>query len=189
MLSAWSPDGQRLAFSSARNGGRTDIWVVNRDGSGLRNLTPNTPNWDDSAPTWSPDGTQIAFTSDRSGTNQIYTMAADGTGVRRIISHQHSDRPTWSPLNYVAFTLGSGPGHDIAVYDFLKDEVRVLTDGLGSNGSASVAPNGRHIAFTTTRWGREQVAVIDYPTGRNIRRITDAGTNTYPSWSPTPQNR
>ncbi len=187
MLAAWSPDGQRLAFSSARDGGRTDVWVVNRDGSGLRNLTPNTPNWDDSAPTWSPDGTQVAFTSDRSGTNQIYTMAADGTGVRRIISQQHSDRPTWSPLNYIAFTLGSGPGHDIAVYDTLKNEVRVLTDGLGSNGSASVAPNGRHIAFTTTRWGREQVAVIDYPTGRNIRRITSAGSNTYPSWSPMPK--
>jgi TolB protein len=186
MLADWSPDGRRLAFASARNGGRTDIWIVDRDGSNARNLTPNTPNWDDSAPTWSPDGSQLAFTSDRSGTNQIYTMAADGTGVRRIISQQHSDRPTWSPLNYIAFTLGSGPGHDIAVFDTLKNEVRVLTDGLGSNGSASVAPNGRHIAFTTTRWGREQVAIIDYPTGRNIRRVTDAGTNTYPSWSPMP---
>jgi len=186
MLGAWSPDAQRIAFASNQGSERTDIWVVNRDGTGLRNLTPNTPNWMDNRPTWSPDGTKIAFTSDRSGTNQIYMMAADGTGVQRIISQQHSDAPTWSPLNYIAFTLGSGPGHDIAVFDLLKGEVRVLTDGAGSNGSPSVAPNGRHIAFTTTRWGREQIAIIDYPTGRNYRRITQAGTNTYPSWSPVP---
>jgi TolB protein len=187
MLAAWSPDGQRIAYSSNDGGGRSDIWVVNRDGSGKRNLTPNTPRWDDNAPTWSPDGTKIAFTSDRSGTNQIYMMSADGTGVDRIISQAHSDAPTWSPLDYIAFTIGGGPGHDIAAYDVLRKEVRVLTDGLGSNGSPSVAPNGRHIAFTTTRWGREQIATIDYPTGRNIRRVTDAGTNTYPNWSPTPK--
>jgi len=186
-LGAWSPDGQWLVYASSVNGGRHDVWVVRHDGSARRNLTPNTPNWDDTSPTWSPDGAKIAFTSSRSGTPQIYMMAADGTGVQRIISNQHSDAPTWSPLNYIAFALGGGPGHDIAIYDTLRNEVRVLTDGFGSNESPSVAPNGRHIAFTTTRWGREQIAIVDYPTGRNVRRITEAGANSFPDWSRRPR--
>jgi TolB protein len=187
MLATWSPDGTMLAFASTRSGS-LDIWVVNRDGSNRRNLTPNTPRSMENAPTFSPNGTQIAFTSDRTGTNQVYVIDADGlTPAKRLISTQHSDRPTWSRLNYIAFTLGGAGAQDIAIYNLETAQVSVLTDGLGANGSPSVAPNGRHIAFVTTRWGREQIAIIDYPTGRDIRQITRAGTNTYPGWSPLPR--
>jgi TolB protein len=62
---------------------------------------------------------------------------------------------------------------------------RVITDGTGRNSQPAVAPNGRHIAFVTARWGRDQIAVVDYD-GKNVRRLTEAGNNTYPSWSPLP---
>jgi TolB protein len=186
-LPAVSPDGTRIAFASGR-AGRYDVYVVNRDGSNMRNLTPNTPNSDEGAPTWSPTGTQIAFTSDRTGNPQIWVVSTEGLGrPERLTADTHADAPTWSSLNYIAYTLGGGPGHDIAVIDLSKREVRVLTDGLGSNKQPTVAPNARHIAFVTTRWGREQIAIIDYPTGgKTIRRVTDAGNNTYPDWSPVP---
>ena len=64
----------------------------------------------------------------------------------------------------------------------------VITDGLGSNRQPSVAPNGRHIVFVTTRWGKEQLASIDMD-GKNIRQLTQVGNNTYPSWSPSPGGR
>jgi len=181
---SFSPDGTRIAFMSNRTGDM-DIWVVNVDGTGLRNLS-NYPRAADGAPTWSPDGNFIAFTSDRAtgGTPQLYVMNANGSGQERLTSVR-VDRPTWSPLNFIAFTTGPQTGHDIGLLD-MSDRARgvtILTDGIGSNEQPSVAPNGRHIVFTTTRWGRIQAATMDR-TGQNVRRLTTAGVNTFPSWQP-----
>jgi TolB protein len=184
-LPAWSPDGMRLAFASNRSG-NWDIWVVNRDGSGLRNVTHDPAT--DNAPVWSPNGAEIAFTSDRTGSNQIYVISSDGVGLDRLTSECPCDRPTWSPapFNDVAYTYGQGPGHDINIIDVATKRVLTLTDGKGDNESPSFAPNGRHIAFTTTRYGKTQIAIVDRK-GTIQRRVTDVGTNTYPSWSRSPQ--
>ena len=63
-LPAWSPDGQSLAFVSARHDERdydtlSDIWVVPAAGGEPRRLTDTTGGC--SAPSWSPDGQQIAY--------------------------------------------------------------------------------------------------------------------------------
>jgi TolB protein len=179
-MAAWSPDGSRIAFTSNRDG-NMDVYVVNRDGTGLRNLTPGRPEAD-FAPTWSPDGGQIAFISDRAGTNQLYVMNATGSGQNRL-SGEKADRPTWSSLRFIAFTVGSGPGHDIAIWDFNNPGVKILTDGVGSNEGPAVSPNGRHLAFFTTRWGKQHIAVMDRD-GKNIRQITEVGNNTFPNWQP-----
>lgn len=50
---AWSPDGTKIAFTSDRDGGDTDIWVMNADGSNLTNLTPRS-NASDESPSWQP---------------------------------------------------------------------------------------------------------------------------------------
>ena len=79
---AWSPDGGRIVFVSNTTGS-DDIWIVNADGSGLRNLTIGLQSWD-KRPSWSPDGTRIVFWSDRSGLMQLHVMDADGQNVRNI---------------------------------------------------------------------------------------------------------
>jgi TolB protein len=184
-MGAYSPDGSQIAFVSNRSGDH-EIWVVNSDGTGTaRNLT-NYPRAAEGAPSWSPDGSFIAFTSDRAtgGQPQLYVMNANGTGQRRL-SDQRIDRPTWSRLNFIAFTVGPEYAQNIGLLDMNNSGagVTVLTDSRGTNESPAISPNGRHIAFVTSRWGRQQIAVVDRD-GRNIRQITRTGTNRFPNWQP-----
>jgi TolB protein len=180
-LPAWSPDGTRIAFTSNRDG-NPELYVMNRDGSNLRRITTHPAI--DTTPTWSPTGAQIAFTSDRTGTPQIYVMGADGLNVRRISTDSFCDRPTWSPapFNELAFVCRTGPGFDIKIYDFASAETRQITFGEGSNESPSYSPNGRHLAFTSTRAGKTQVFTIGRD-GKGVRQITKTGNNYTPDWS------
>ncbi|MEP6917282.1 MAG: hypothetical protein ABJC89_16645 [Acidobacteriota bacterium] len=181
-LPAWSPDGTKLAFMSSRDNGNPEIYVVNRDGTGLRRLTTHPEN--DASPTWSPTGNQIAFTSNRSGTPQIWIMNADGSEPRQLTHETNCDRPTWSPapFNEIAYASRTGAGYDIKIFDFATRSTKTVTDGIGSNESPAFSPNGRHVAFTSTRAGKAQVFVIDRD-GKNLRQITKAGMNRYPNWS------
>ena len=61
-------------------------------------------------------------------------------------------------------------------------EVRQLTFGEGTNESPSWAPNGRHLAFTSTRSGKVQVFTIDRA-GKNLKQVTNTGNNEKPDWS------
>jgi TolB protein len=180
-LPAWSPDGSKLAFTSNRDG-NSEIYVVNRDGSGMRRLT-NHPAID-VTPTWSPTGNQIAFTSDRTGSPQIWVMNADGSELGKITNESWCDRPTWSvqPNNEIAYAAKTGAGFDIRIFEFATRTTRTITDGIGSNESPAFSPNGRHVAFTSTRAGKAQIFVIDRD-GKNLHQVTRTGMNRYPNWS------
>jgi TolB protein len=181
-LPMFSPDGTRIAFTSSRDG-NPELYIMNRDGSGVRRLT-NHPAID-TTPTWSPTGTQIAFTSDRAGQPQIYIVGADGLNLRRLTtSESYADRPTWSPppFNEIAFAARTGPGYDIKIYDLATGATRQLTFGEGTNESPAYAPNGRHLAFSSTRAGRVQIFTVGRD-GRGLKQVTREGNNFTPSWS------
>ena len=181
-LPAFSPDGRQIVFNSNRDG-NVELYVMNIDGSGLRRLTTH-PSIDTS-PTWSPLGHQLAFTSDRSGSPQVYVVDVDGTGLRRITFESYCDRPTWSPAPYneIAYASRTGPGFDIKIVDLATNEVRQVTFGLGTNESPNYAPNGRHLAFSSTRGGGNKQIWLIGRDGRGLTRITSTGNNEMPSWS------
>ena len=181
VLPVFSPDGTRICFSSTRDG-NNELYVMNRDGSNVRRLT-NHPAAD-ITPTWSPTGNQIAFTSDRSGTPQIWIVDADGLNVRRLTYETYADRATWSPapFNEIAFSFRSGPGIDIKIMDLATRQSRQLTFGEGSNESPAYAPNGRHVAFASSRAGKYQIFTIGRD-GRGLAQVTRVGANTTPDWS------
>jgi TolB protein len=180
----FSPDGSKIAFVTNRDG-NTEIYVMNRDGSNVRRLT-NHPAYE-STPTWSPNGQQIAFTSDRSGKAQVYIMnAADGSNVRRLtVSESEADRATWSPapFNEIAYSgRTSSNGFDIKIHELASGTVRQITFGEGSNESPAYSPNGKHLAFASTRAGGNQVFTIGRD-GRGLKQITRSGNNQTPAWS------
>jgi TolB protein len=180
-LPAWSPDGTRIAFMSTRDG-NSELYVANRDGSNVRRLTNNPAI--DVSPTWSPTGTQIAFISDRTGTPQIWVMNADGLNQRQITHESYADRPTWSPAPYneIAYAARTGPGNDIKIMELATGQVRQLTFGEGTNESPSFAPNGRHLAFSSSRSGKTQIFTIARD-GKDLRQLTKTGNNYQPDWS------
>lgn len=91
----WSPDGNQIAFMR-RNGEQADIYIMNADGSDVRNLTLHQSNNVDFD--WSPDGSKIVFLSDRDGLLEIYIMDTNGIGVQRLTQSQwNNSRPQWSP--------------------------------------------------------------------------------------------
>jgi TolB protein len=106
--SQWSPDGTRLAFTRVKNGssgaaGRSAIYVVNVDGTGLRRLTPY--KLVATSPDWSPDGTKLLFNSHDNFAphkgSSVYWVSPTGGKLHRLTHDDGINKvsfgPAWSP--------------------------------------------------------------------------------------------
>jgi Tol biopolymer transport system component len=95
---AFSPDGRRIAFASARNGYALEIWVAASDGSDVRQLTNGPGPYLQGAPQWSPDGRRIAFHSVADdGHWHVWTLEVDGGSPTQVTKGPGTEfAPTWS---------------------------------------------------------------------------------------------
>jgi len=150
----WTPDGRLLYVSDAN--GFWNIWVMNADGRGKRQLTFNT--YDISSPSMSPDGRYILFTSYREGASAIWRMDADGTNPKQLTFGGNEFGPHSTPdgkwvifTSYTtesAFALRKAPVEGGAEAPLIRGDVR---DGIPS-------PDGRHVACLLTE-GRSSPSV------------------------------
>jgi TolB protein len=105
----WSPDGTKLVLDAATDQGYSDLFVVDADGTGRRQLTA-TPQAEEAAG-WSPDGKKILFTrfwlSGRG--SDVFVMNADGSNERRLtFTRGFDDAGSWSPDGKkILFTNGA----------------------------------------------------------------------------------
>lgn len=99
---AWSPDGKKIAFTSPSIYGKGGIWIINTDGSDLRQLTDSGV-----APVWSPDGQYIAYAYTHINllcppipcrTAGLRIIKSDGSKEIQITKDDIDFSPAWQPI-------------------------------------------------------------------------------------------
>ena len=180
---AWSPDGTKLAFRRdihTAAGDRSRIFIVNRDGSGLRQLTPEStdPNRNalDASPSWSPDGARVLF--ERS--QDISIINVDGTGL--VSTGANGNSPFWSPdgthIAYQSFNAGND---GIWVMDMSFTPHRLTPPG---DQTPRWSPDGSQLVFSRTEAGGSHIYKMQAD-GTGLTKLTTSTMSEYsPTWSP-----
>lgn len=187
----WSPDGNRILFSSTRERvtGINDLWVMDADGSNARRLLdwPDSYEWGAS---WSPDGRWIAFTSTRDFDYEIYLMPADGSAepVNLTQNDKLDSYPDWAPDGRrIVFVSDRSGNWDLWTMDALAclaarqegrtDDPRCQATRLTDNPDDDIyprwSPDGSRIAFESRREANRDIYLMN-PDGSNVLRLTDS---------------
>lgn len=131
----------RIAFYSKRDG-NGEIYLVNRDGTGVENLT-NYPaaedgfGFDRQEFNWSPDGNSIVFISYEATRGDLFEINRDGSGRTNVTNNRANEwGPVWSPDGTrIAFTSNRDFGSDLYIMNPDGTDVRRLTKDENVNFS------------------------------------------------------
>jgi TolB protein len=147
----WSPDGRRIAYEqSIWESQRSNLYVMNADGSGRRRLTRLR---NARSPAWSPDGAKIAFTHrpERPGYREIYVLTLKTGKLRRLTRTKAADEslPQWSPDGRRIVYQRWGETYDVFVMNADGSGQRNLTRRPELDGGPAWSPGGGLIAFVS----------------------------------------
>jgi Tol biopolymer transport system component len=186
----WSPDGRQLVFTGF-DGGLSDLFIVNRDGSGLRRLT--TDKYADLHPAWSPDGKTIAFVTDRGGDTDfeqlrfgnlriaLYHLDAGTIELLGNMEQGKNINPAWAPdgraLAFVSDRTGIS---NIYLYELGDGSIYQITNlYTGVQGITPLSPvmswarQADRLAFVYYEDGQYSVYSVENP--RSLRRAPFRG--------------
>ena len=167
-----SPDGRRVAFSTRRHDGQTQLWVANVDGTNARTVATSLEL--QGAPAWAPTGQTLSVASLVDGVPSLFSVPVDGGSPVRLV-REHSIDPAWSsdggvmvfsgadigttfPLK--AVTAAGGP-HRIPELRLTRGARRVV-----------FLPGGRSLVMMRGEVSHKNLWAIDLETGAE-RQLTD----------------
>jgi Tol biopolymer transport system component len=164
----WTPDG-KIVYRTAASGNE-DIWMMEADGSGQRQLTAQQrANY---SPAVSGDGRYVVFVSDRGGSEQIWRMNIDGSDLRQLTTEGGAS-PHCSP-----------DGRWV-VYDANATLWRIRIDGgqplqLTTNltSDAAISPDGKQVAcfYRVSGLAPFQIAILPSEGGQPLK-VFDVAKN------------
>jgi Tol biopolymer transport system component/DNA-binding winged helix-turn-helix (wHTH) protein len=184
---AASPDGQRVAFTSERDG-RRRIWLTHLANGGE---TPLTSGPADTDARFSPDGASILFTRVDAGVETLYRVAASGGEPRRLL--ERAMNGDWSPdgrrLAYTWLAHGERPAYVLGVAGADGGEPKELALVEATWMSPPRwSPDGRWIAAAQVQGSARNwsALVVDAASGeqRRLRPPPRLGSMSVPAWSP-----
>jgi TolB protein len=169
-------------MSLSRDGG-TQLFMIGRDGQGLRRLTQSSAI--DTEPVFSPDGQTLYFVSDRGGGPQIYRMPVAGGSVERVsFSGNYNISPAISPDGRtLAYVARSGGSFSVCTLDVASGKVQQISDTT-SDESPSFAPNGRMLIYATKYLGRDVLMTSSLDGRVKARLISSLVDVREPTWGP-----
>jgi Tol biopolymer transport system component len=153
---SFSPDGERIAFRSSRDGG--GIFVMGRTGEAVRRVTRM-----GFKPSWSPDGTRLAFVEENvelnpqnsQGHSLLWVVDVDG-GEPRQLDVVDAALPSWSPHGHrIAYTrrLGRPTQGDVWTIPLRGGEPTPVTSDLSTDWSPAWSRDGKYLYFASDRGG------------------------------------
>ena len=188
---AWSPDGQRIAYTR-QGGAQPGIWIIGDTGG---NPTRLTDDLNDVDATWSPDGQRIAFGGAARSPAGIYVVDTAGGTPTLIPGTNGFSRPSWSPDGR---RIAAVSGADIVTFSLDGQNLRNLTSNPAQDGAPDWSPGGGRLIFTSNRAipsdtvVRHRLWLVDAD-GSDLTQLTfPFGSNTsgttvedhHPAWSP-----
>ncbi len=187
---SFSPSGESI-FLTISQGVTPNIYKIGVGGELQGKITNGPGNALNVEPAVSPDGKRVAFSSDRSGKPMIYTMAIDGSDIKRVtFGGVFNSSPAWSPDGKrIAFAGQDDGNFDIFLMDVSGQNISRVTKAKKANGKAAdnedphFSPDGRFIVYTSNRTGKNQIyfSTVD---GLEERRVTQDSHNYFkPKWS------
>jgi Tol biopolymer transport system component len=170
---AIAPGGQRLAFS-VQGRGRTQLYVMNADGTGARRIAAEIDVR--GAPAWSPDGQWLAIAANRDGEPQLVKIPVGG-GTPILLVKEYSIDPIWSPSGQFLVYSGADVGTTFSVKAVSADGApRALPPLILTRGARRLAFLGGDDALVVMKGdiSHKEFWLIDLPTGRE-RQLTNLG--------------
>lgn len=169
---SWSADGARLAFGAADDSGRPHVWFVQRDGSGLRNLSSKLTSRGGAGPAISPDGSKVLWVADmRERAPVIVTDIASGDSTDLTPEKLASNETArWSPDGRsIAFASARDAielgRNDVFVMNADGSNVRNLSRHPAEDFNPKWSSDGRSVVFASLRSGTSLLYEVDLVNG------------------------